>query len=123
MMLSSGVVAVFVDAKITTPLSACGHRCEISPVLGSSLVIGSAAPPATGHRESPPRRSGATTMNPSGPQLGPRPLATSQIGAGDPPSSDTFQILPCRENPTQRLSGEKNGLSASSVPAMVRDAF
>src|SRR4030095_5940173 len=123
MMLSSGVVAVLVDVNSATPSSACGHRCEISPVDGSSFVSPSGVPPATEQRESPPRRSGARMMNPSEPQLAPRGSMASQTGDGEPLSTETFHSFPSLKKPSQRPYGEKNGNSELSVPGRARPSL
>ena len=52
----------------------------------------------------------------SGPQLPPRLAAAPQRAKGAPPLRETFFNLPSAKNPSDFPSGEKNGLSAPSVP-------
>src|ERR1043165_3571931 len=62
---------------------------------------------------------GAKTIVPSDAQLAPKLLfATPQIVTGEPPGSRTFFNWRSAKNPSHCPSGEKNGVSALSIPAM-----
>jgi hypothetical protein len=76
-----------------------------------------ASPPAAETRDSGARFSDAKMMLPSSPHDPPRGFFASQMTTGDPPSTEIFLSLPPAKKAIDRLSGEKNGDAASSVPA------
>src|SRR4030095_10674441 len=96
--------------------STCGHRWLTSP--SASDVIGSACPPAddTRSRLAPDPLLGENRIVPPSLHAPPRPFAASQSVAAAPPVTEIFFSLPPAKNAIHRPSGEKNGLSASSVP-------
>ncbi len=71
--------------------SHCGQRCVFSPFASSSLVSGSAVPPAAGIRRSPEKTAGANTMVPSFPHVG--AAAALDRGEGDRRASRDRDLL------------------------------
>ncbi len=74
-----------------------------------SSVSCSAAPPASGIRNSGLEGSGVKTIVPSGAQLAPRLRLTSVSLIGVPPLIGIFFMAWSVTKPTQFPSGEKNG--------------
>ena len=69
--------------------------------------------------DNPARKLAVKTMVSSGPQVAPKPASASQIASWCTAADlATFFNFPPAENPSQRLSGEKNGAAAPSVPAI-----
>src|SRR5437867_7578460 len=95
-----------------------GQRWEASPFLRSRMVRGFGVPPAAETRNRPELKEGVSMMLSSGPQLAPRTAAALQRVKAAPPLSETFFSLPSAKNPNDCPSGEKNGLSAPSVPGI-----
>ena len=110
------------DVNITDlpPRSAWGHRCVTSAVAVSSLVSGAGEPPADGTWDNSLRGARAKKIVPSSAQLPPRvlPFAVQalQIVIGAPPLTEDLFRFPSAKNAIHFPSGEKNGLSAPSVP-------
>src|SRR5579863_2203920 len=111
---SNPPVAVWVMNRTALPPGRTwGQRCEASPRVRSSSVMGVGVPPAAGIRDKGPEKERATIMLPSSPQLPPVKEAAEphKVMAG-PPSTEIFLSLLCEKNATHWPSGEKKGLVA-----------
>src|SRR5579863_6585708 len=108
------------NRMVSPPGNNCGRRWVTSPFCLSSWVAGCGAPP-----EDDTRKTGvcwpSKRILPSSPQEAPRGLSASQRVTAAPPSTEIFFSFPPAKNPIQRLSGEKNGAAAPSVPPIVLD--
>jgi hypothetical protein len=74
-------------------------------------------PPDDGISLRPEDQKGEKMIVPRRVQLPPPGTLASVRATGVPPESGTTLSFPSTKNPTLRLSGEKNGLIAPSVPA------
>lgn len=105
-----------VKSTALPPCSTCGHRCVTSPSAGDAS--GSGFPPAddTRSKRTLDVEPGINTIVPSSPHAPPRPFGASHSVTPAPPATAIFFSLPPAKNAIHCPSGEKNGLSASSVP-------
>ena len=99
-----------VNSTVRPSGSHWGQRCVFSPFASSSLVSGSAVPPAAGIRRSPEKTAGANTMVPSFPHDAPRLRSTGARVIGAPPVTEIFLSSRGVTKPSHSPSGEKNGL-------------
>src|SRR5262249_2194538 len=110
---------IVVKSSALPPGRISGQRWEVSPFLRSGVVKGFGVPPSAETSNRPEIESvGVKMMVSSGPQLAPRLRDALQRVIGAPPLRETFFSLPSAKNPTDCPSGEKNGLSAPSVPGI-----
>src|SRR5262249_27541716 len=115
--VSNVVLVQIVMSTAFPPGRICGQRWDISPFLPSGTVKGFGVPPPAETRNRPDSRlDGVKMMVSSGPQLAPRLTEALHRVKGAPPLTETFFSLPSAKNPTHCPSGEKNGVSAPSVP-------
>src|SRR5262245_17621315 len=108
-----------VKSTALPPGRTSGQRWDTSPFVGSGMVRALGVPPAADTANRPDvAAAGVKMMVPSGPQLAPRLRNAPQRVKGAPPPRETLFSLPSAKNPTDCPSGEKNGLSAPSVPGI-----
>src|SRR5713101_1108833 len=110
-----------VNRNASPPGRSCAKRLVTSPFCLSSSVAGFGVPP-----EEETRKSGARwfekRMLPSSPQKPPRGFPpTSHKVTAAPPSIEIFLSFWSAKNAIHRLSGEKNGAAAPSVPESTVD--
>src|SRR5215471_18185422 len=99
------------------PRRISGQRWDSSPFSRFGTVKGFGVPPLAETRNRPEKRLyGVKMIVSSGPQLAPRLTEALHRVKGAPPLRETLFSLPSAKNPTECPSGEKNGLSAPSVP-------
>ena len=119
-VVSIGPLAVMVNSTARPFGRTDGKRWSDSPCAVSGVVKAFGSPPAADTRSSPVLVSlVAKIIESSGPQLAPRGAPTmGHSERGGPPATDTFRISPSApvKKPTQRPSGERNGLRALVMP-------
>ena len=109
---------VTVNTTASPPGSTNGSRWLTSPFDASSSVSGSGLPPEADTRMRPARNR-PNTITSFDPQLTPYGSeGVSAMTLAGPPASATFRREPRDQKPTHSPSGDRNGLMASSVPAI-----